>query len=353
METSLNKSVNFFRCVGTVYETAFKRESCEVQIWKDGQNTGKKVAAECIKGSFAVRAGEYGIITFGVYFASKGLDGETSNQWKMATDMLGLNPEVNGNGNSPTLVTVEGRIEGNLFVTRQGTVAEGTRFRVSKVSTNIKNGAKEGMAVKLTGCMTKIAPETKMVDGEAEETGRSVMTTYVANNKGEVFPVSIIIPEDIVDDVNDAVENGCTVEADIDVNAVTFGTVTKKRAIGHATAVDTSNVSTRYEYIMAGMDTVDEPDELYTEDEDGNQIEIKTNWMNPVAVKKAIKAYNLKKEQMEKNGGAPKKATKSISERKAEFNKSKRVGKPKEDFDGFDDDFASSFGGNDDSDDFL
>ena len=32
MESSLNKSKNFYRCIGTVYEKGFKREDCKVKI---------------------------------------------------------------------------------------------------------------------------------------------------------------------------------------------------------------------------------------------------------------------------------------------------------------------------------
>ena len=131
----LNKSKNFYRCVGTVYELGLKREDCEVKLYEDGKPTGEKVKAECIKGKFGVRT-DGGIVTFMIYFASKGLDGKESRQWKMATDMMELNPEVNGNGNAPSVVVVEGRLENNMFMSRDGKeVKEAPQFRVSKVST--------------------------------------------------------------------------------------------------------------------------------------------------------------------------------------------------------------------------
>ena len=138
----LNKSENFYRCVGSVYEIGLKREDCEVAIWADGKPTGEKVKAECIKGKFGVRA-DGGIVTFMIYFASKGLDGKESRQWKMATDMLKLNPEVGGNGKEPSVVVVEGRLENNMFMSRDGKeVKEAPQFKVSKVSTT---AYKEGM----------------------------------------------------------------------------------------------------------------------------------------------------------------------------------------------------------------
>ena len=338
----LNKSKNFYRCVGTVYELGLKREDCEVKLYENGVATGEKVKAECIKGKLGVRT-DGGIVTFMIYFASKGLDGKESRQWKMATDMMELNPEVGGNGNAPSVVVVEGRLENNMFMSRDGKeVKEAPQFRVSKVSTTAyKEGMEYGITVNMSGCMTKNVPETKMVEGEAEETGRGVMTVYMANGKGEVFPVTVIVPEDLVDDVNDAVEAGCTIDATLDVNTITFGGVAKKHGIGRAGKIDTSNVSTRTEFVLAGMDIVDEPDEKYIEDENGKQTPIKTLWMDSSVVKKAIKMYQVKKDEFAKNGGN--KATKSnstpnLKDKKAEY-KSKRVGKKvTNDFEDFGDD---------------
>lgn len=337
----LNKSKNFYRCVGTVYELGLKKEDCEVKLYEDGKPTGEKVSAECIKGKFSVRT-DGGIVTFMIYFASKGFDGKESRQWKMATDMLELNPEVNGGGGAPSVVVVEGRLENNMFMSRDGKeVKEAPQFRVSKVSTTAyKEGMEYGITVNMSGCMTKNVPETKMVDGEAEETGRGVMTVYMANGKGEVFPVNVIVPDDLVDDVNDAVENGCTIDATLDVNTITFGGVAKKHGIGHAGKIDTSNVSTRTEFVLAGMDIVEEPDELYIEDEDGKQTPVKTLWMDSSVVKKAIKMYQVKKDEFAKNGGnktTKSNSTPNLKDKKAEY-KSKRVGKKvTNDFDDFGD----------------
>ena len=335
----LNKSKNFYRCVGTVYELGLKREDCEVKIFENGVATGEKVSAECIKGKFGVRT-DGGIVTFMIYFASKGLDGKESRQWKMATDMMELNPEVNGDGNAPSVVVVEGRLESNMFMSRDGKeVKEAPQFRVSKVSTTAyKEGMEYGITVNMSGCMTKNVPETKMVDGEAEETGRGVMTVYMANSKGEVFPVTVIVPADLVDDVNDAVENGCTIDATLDVNTITFGGVAKKHGIGRPGKIDTTTVSTRTEFVLAGMDIVDEPDELYIEGEDGKQTPVKTLWMDSSVVKKAIKMYQVKKDEFAKNGGnktTKSNSTTNLKDRKAEH-KAKRVGKKAtNDFDDF------------------
>lgn len=337
----LNKSKNFYRCVGTVYELGLKKEDCEVKLYEDGKPTGEKVNAEYIKGKFGVRT-DGGIVTFMIYFASKGFDGKESRQWKMATDMLELNPEVNGGGGAPSVVVVEGRLENNMFMSRDGKeVKEAPQFRVSKVSTTAyKEGMEYGITVNMSGCMTKNVPETKMVDGEAEETGRGMMTVYMANGKGEVFPITVIVPDDLVDDVNDAVETGCTIDATLDVNTITYGNADKGHKIGRKGKIDTGSVSTRTEFVLAGMDIVDEPDELYIEDEDGKQTPVKTLWMDSSVVKKAIKMYQVKKDEFAKNGGnktTKSNSTPNLKDKKAEH-KAKRVGKKAtNDFDEFGD----------------
>ena len=351
----LNKSKNFYRCVGSVYEMGGKdkkgkpvphlvREPYEVELWENGARTGEKVEAECIKGKLAIRT-DSGIVTFMIWFASKGLDGKESKQWKMAESMMELNPEVKGDGNTPSVVVVEGWLDNHMYMSRDGKeVKEAPQFKVGKVSTTAyKEGMEYGITVNMSGCMTKNVPETKMVDGEAEETGRSVMTVYVANNKGEVFPVSIYVPEEFVDDVNDVVENGCSVDTTVDVNMITFGGVAKEHSIGRAGKIDTSNVSTRTEFVLAGMDIIEEPDELYVEDENGNQTPVKTFWMDPNTVKKAIKQYNMRKDEFAKNGGNKASSGSSLKDKKAAYKAKRSVGK-KADFDGFgDDDDMSPF----------
>ena len=352
MESILNKSKNFYRCVGSVYEMGGKdkegnpvphlvRESYKVKIHENGKPTGETVDAECIKGKLAIRT-DGGIVTFMIFFASKGLDGKESRQWKMATDMMELNPEVNGNKKEPSVVVVEGRLENNMFMSRDGKeVKEAPQFRVSKVSTTAyKESMEYGITVNMSGCMTKNVPETKMVDGEVEETGRGVMIVYMANNKGEVFPVTVIVPTDLVDDVNEAVEAGCTIDATLDAEVITFGGAAKKHGIGRAGKIDTSNTSTRIEFVLAGMDIIEEPDELYVENEDGKKTPVKTLWMDSSTVKKAIKMYQMKKDEFAKNSNneIKKGSTSSLKDKKAEY-KSKRVGKNViNDFDDFEDD---------------
>ena len=96
---------------------------------------------------------------------------------------------------------------------------------------------------------------------------------------------------------------------------------------------------------MAGLDIVEEPDELTVEDEDGNEVEVKTNWMNPVAVKKAIKAYQMRMDELLKSGGNSankdeEPSSRNFKERKA-ANKGKTLGKRTADLDEDEEDGAT------------
>ena len=122
------------------------------------------------------------------------------------------------------------------------------------------------------------------------------------------------------------------------VYVIIFGYVDwKERAICGHVKVDTNSAYSRTELVMAGLDIVEEPDELTVEDEDGNEVEVKTNWMNPVAVKKAIKAYQMRMDELLKSGGNSgnkdeEPSSRNFKERKA-ANKGKTLGKRTADLD--------------------
>src|SRR5699024_858514 len=63
--------------------------------------------------------------------------------------------------------------------------------------------------------------------------------------------------------------------------------------------------------LVGGDDEIEEPDELTTEDEDGNEVEVKTQYINPKAMKKAIKVRAQMLEQLKAN--PPKQTAKPTS----------------------------------------
>ena len=313
---TLNKTKNWFRCVGTVSEKDLKLEDCKVKIYDNGKPTGEEVKAQCIKGKVAIKT-DTGIQTFGIYFTSKGMDGKDSKDWGMAKAMYEKwNPEIGGeSGVDPTVVALEGAAEINDYAGDNG-ISSRLQFRVRRANTRVSPDEGHGMTLNATAYIHKMAPEVR----NEEETGRMKVTLYGANAKGACFPIDMIVEEDLAEDFEEAYEVGQTVNFDIDIVVKHVGGAKSgKKAFGKGGRMNVNSGFDVTEYVLAGCDeAIEEPDELTTEDEDGNEVPVKTEWINPVAMKKAIKARAAMLEELAKNGNVPKSGEKSIKERKAE-----------------------------------
>lgn len=320
----LQKSKNWFRCTGVCNELDLKRENCEIALYKEGKPTGEKVKAECVKGKVAIRTNA-GIQTFGIYFTSKGMDGKDSKDWAMAEAMINKwKPEINGDGSDPTVVAVEGMAEINDYAGQNG-VSSRLQFRVRRANTRVSPDEPHGMTLNITAYINKMSREER----NEEETGRLLVELYATNGKGACFPINMIVDKDLADDFEDAYETTQTVNFDIDVVNTHVGGKSGKKKFGRGGAVSVNNGFDITEYILAGADeAIEEPDELTTEDEDGNEVPVKTEWINPSAMKKAIKARANMLEELAKNEGEKKGADKGmdIKSRKKEATK---IGKTK------------------------
>lgn len=340
MQSELKRSKQYFRSVGLVHELGLKQEECDIKVRdKDGNDAGTK-KGERILGNVVLKT-DNGLHTFNVYFQNLDFRGEPSKNWKMAQAMMNWNPSVNGTGEPATLVALEGTVSVNDYVNPStGILYTNLRWRVSKATTKVDENEHHGTGLKATCYVAKIAPEIR----NEEETGRLVVTLMAGNNDGTCFPIECIVTEDLADDFNDVIEVGTTVPFDFDRTTRHVGeTKGGRKVLGRASQ---TNVNTGYdidELILAGADEpVEKPEEL--EDEDGNPIEDKSGWIDPVAMKKAIKVRNQMLEEMKKNPN-PAKRPAGFKEQKANMEKKakKSVGKVREDFDGEDDDNESPF----------
>lgn len=333
MESILKKTSNWYRCVGHVYEKALTKEDCKVKIYKDGKPTGDEVDAECIKGSVAVKT-DNGIVTFNVYFASMNMQGEPSKDWAMAQAMMDKwNPIVNGNGDEPTLVNIEGSVEPNDYKNpTTNKLVYNLRYRIRRANTRVNPDDAQGMSIRATCYINKIIHEVR----NEEETGRLLVELLAANNKGECFPIPTIVEEDLADTFESVYEPEQTVNFDIDVFVKHIGgQKSDKRAFGKKSAVSVNSGFDVTELIIVGADDpIEEPDELTTVNEEtGEEVEVPTNWINPVTMKKAIKMRRQKLDEMEKNGSTYKKSGESFADKKAKKAsqmKTNTMPKPKE-----------------------
>lgn len=299
-DSILKKSANWFRCVGYLSESNLKREDCDIkQKDANGQDAGTK-KGERIMGSIAVKT-DNGIHTFNVYAQNLTSKGEESKQWKMYCDMLNWNPQIGGDSSiEPTLVNIEGAVSINDYVNQQGEVKSGLRWRVGRANTKASPDEPKGTTLKVTTIIQSIKPEIR----QEEETGRLIVTLYGAEANGTCFPITAIVDEDMADAFTDCYEVGMTVPFELELISRHVGNENTGAAkkFGRAGKVAVNNGFDVQELMLVGGDDeIEEPDELTTEDEDGNEIEVKTAWINPVAMKKAIKARAQMLEELKNN----------------------------------------------------
>lgn len=299
-ESTLQKTANWFRCVGTVSEMNLKREAVDIKQKDENGNEAGTVKGERIIGNVAIQT-DNGVHTFNVYAQSLTNKGEEPKQWKMYCEMLNWNPKIKGDPNTePTLVNIEGSVSINDYVNQQGELKSGLRWRVGRANTKATPDEPKGTTLKVTAFVQSIKPEIR----QEEETGRLLVTLYGAEGDGTCFPINAVVDEEMADAFNDCYEVGTTVPFELELVSRHVGNENTGGAkkFGRAGKVSVNNGFDVQELMLVGGDDeIEEPDELTTEDENGNEVEVKTQWINPVAMKKAIKARAQMLEELKNN----------------------------------------------------
>lgn len=323
-ESNLNRTSQYFRCVGTLSEMNLKREDAEIKLKKDGQPNGT-MDGERIFGSVAVKT-DNGIHTFRVFAQSHKSNGEENKRWKMYCAMLDWNPQINGNGSEPTLVNLEGTVGINDYAGQDGEIRSSLQWNVGTANTKATAEEPKGTTLKATLFISAIKPEIR----QEEETGRLIVTLYGAEANGTCFPITAIVDEEMADAFNDCYEVGMTVPFELELVSRHVGNENTGGAkkFGRAGKVAVNNGFDVQELMLVGGDDeIEEPDELTTEDENGNEVEVKTSWINPKAMAKAIKARAQMLEELKNNPPEKKSGGKGNSslqaKKQAEKNKMK------------------------------
>ena len=317
MESTLNKTRNYFRCIGTVSELDLTREECEIKLKNSNGEDNGTIVGERIRGTIAIRT-DNGIVNCRVFFQSHNgrpdKNGKhENNRWTMATSMMDWNPEINGNGEEPTLVNIEGTFDVNDYLGQDGNVKTILQLNVGKASTKVSPDETKGCTWNGIVYIKSINPEVR----NEEETGRLLVNLLGVNSKSEVFPINAIVEEELAEAFEDAYETEQTVPMDIDVIVRHVGSKQNaKKAFGRGGSVNVNSGFDVTEYIIVGADeAIEEPED---EDDDGNPIE--NGWLNPKTVKKAIKERDKKLEEI-KNGG--------VAEKKGSIKAAKQMAKTK------------------------
>lgn len=280
--SELKKTKNWYRCVGEVNENALKLEEKDIKT-EDGIIHGQVVS-----GKVSIKC-EDGIHTFNCYFSSHNTkpdkNGKYENsRWNMALSMLDWNPAIGEkrDKNFPaTLVNIEGSIDINDY-SQNGEVKSIVRMNISKASTKVNAADKRGCSWSGVMYIKNIRPEVY----NEEETGRLIVDLIGVNGKGEVFPVKAFVEADLADDFEQNYEAEQTVNMDVDVVAKHIGAKKSlKKAFGRSGSVDVNSGYDIEEFIIVGADEpIEEPEE-----EEENSI-----WLNPKAIKKALKERDVK-----------------------------------------------------------
>lgn len=340
--TTLHKTKNYFRAIGTVYENALVREDCKAKIRDEDGNPAGTVDAERIRGRVSLKT-DNGIHTFDVYGQSVTSKNDPNKQWKMYEDMMEWNPQVNGSGDEPTLVMVEGSVAINDYPDDKGEIRTSLRWNVRRGGTNrIPEDSVLGTSLNCVAYIKSIEPEIRKVGDENEDTGRLKVQLLAADNNGACFPINAIITKDMADSFTEIYEVEQTVNFDCDLSVRHVGGAKNaKKAFGKASSVEVNSGFDITELIITGADDpIEEPDELTREDENGNEVEVPTDWINPVVIKKALKARAQMLEELAKNpskkasGNSSKVTANSVKDAK------KKMGGTKPKF--IDDDFGDS-----------
>lgn len=320
LNSTLNKTRNYFRCVGTFYENGLKQEPCDIKLKDENGSVIGTTKGERIMGNIAVRT-DNGICTFNVYFQNLTAKNEPNQQWKMATDMMNWTAEIgNTTEEGPTLVNIEGTVAINDYVGQDGEVKSGLRWSVRRANTKASPDETKGASLNAVAYIKSITPEVKRVGEESEETGRLNVALLGVDGNGSVFPINALVEEELASDFESVYEVGQTVNFDFDLIVRHVGGVqNKKKAFGRGSSVTVNSGYDVSELVIVGADEpIEEPEELTTIDDNGNEVEVKTQWLNPKAINKAIKAREQMLEELKNNPPEKKSNNNSFKDRKAQ-----------------------------------
>lgn len=316
MGTTLNQSKQTFRAIGLVNELNLEREDCEIKV-KDKDGNESTIDGERIRGKVAVNING-GIKVFNVFVNSKTSKGEDSKQWKNAEKMLELNPEIGGDSNKePSLVSVTGRVEENTYPTDDG-VKTTLRWSANRISTSrVSDEDEHGCTLSGVFYIKAIRAEEK----NEEETGRLLVTLCAVGYGASPIVIETIVQEDLAEAFNDMYDVGQTAQFDIDVvNEHVGKKTTGKKAFGDSGKIKSTGFDREILVIVGGDEPIEEPDE---EDEDGNIVD--NGWIDPKAMKMALKERDIKIEEIKKNG----KTTTTKSAKTTSIKEKKRMGAKK------------------------
>lgn len=289
----LNKTKSLFRAVGILSESDLMVEDTEIKVLNPDRTVKMTMPGKRIRGKISLDIGG-GIKTFDAFCQNLTSKGEENKQWKAFESMLKWNPKIDGDPEKePSKVEIKGTVGVNDYVGQDGNVHTALRWMISGGNSKVAEDEPLGCSANLTGFVRKITPEIR----NEEETGRYNLELLGVDFKGAIYPFTAIIDAEDADNFSDIYEVGNTANFDIDVNMVHVGEKKgAKKAFGKAASTNiTSGYDVEERIVVGGDAPIEQPEE----DDEGNFVD--NGWLNPEAIKKAIKERDKMLEELKKN----------------------------------------------------
>ena len=221
-ETKVKASINRFQAVGTLAELNLVVETKEVTLKANG--TEKKVTCKTIgkkdfkNPSLTVECNtldsdgnERQVIVGGSFFQThefklddKGKVVDNPRFKALNTIIEDYVPRIKDSAN-PTRVKLDGSLTVNEYANDQGEFKSFPQINIFQCSSTgvPEEDIAEG---EISGIIRAIKDEVK--GEESEETGRLEVEFYTFDNRGETYPIKLVVEEDLKDDFKDLYENG-------------------------------------------------------------------------------------------------------------------------------------------------
>ena len=363
MSDVLNRTFSSFCCVGWVLEK-FSRKQDENEKWvkcpmkivdserdeyKDGKPTGNKIPCQRLNGTIVIKHKNRCSTQVNVNIYSKNADGSPNNRWAMAEKIAEWVPITDSERTEAAIadyVAMQGQIRGNWSTNKEGKAVCYVQYDANNRCERVNPEENDpGMSVEGVFYVKRIAPEIRRVNGEDEETGRAKLDLVFVNGSGEIFDFPAIVADDgkgTVDLMLENVEAGDTLKAKFrEMFTVVTPGGNKKNNIRKLPSAnmkkmkgeETANGYTRAEMVYLEGGLIYEPTEETMIDDEGNEVPVESDWIDPAVMKEALILLKQKKAELEKKSGTSKaqkasNISRQLEKEKNASNKSRNTRKP-------------------------